>query len=195
MREPFWVFEDIESAQRRRLFAFRSVVWQATAHAWLSIPIFATSGAALAFAAGALRANPATWPSILAYGLLLYLTNVVHTLGHLLSGALVGRPMDGVLVTATFDVNLYSGDQSGLRRRVHVARALGGPLLNLLAGIAGLAAGPVLGSTWLQFFGYASVASALWTLLPIAPMDGWVLWHMRGDIDPRAQGAGGSRYR
>lgn len=182
MGEPFWVLDDIDHAPRRRLFTLCSVEWQATAHAWLSIPIYAAAGTLLAFAAGELRADPATWPGVLAYGLLLYLTNVVHTLGHLLTGALAGHPMDGVLLTATFDVDLYQSEQAGLGRRVHVARALGGPLANLLTGLAGLAAGSALGWTWLEYFGYASLASALWTLLPIAPMDGWVLWHAQNNV-------------
>ena len=182
MRRPFWVFDDIDRAPRRRLFTLCGVEWQATAHAWLCIPVYTVAGALLAFGVGDLRADPATWPAALAYGVLLYLTNVVHTLGHLLSGALIGHPMNGVLVTATFDVDLYRGEQAGFGRRVHAVRALGGPLANLVAGLAGLAAGSAPGTTWLMFFGYASLASAFWTLLPIAPMDGWVLWHTQDDV-------------
>ena len=84
--------------------------------------------------------------------------------------------MQANLVTATFDVNLYTGDQSGYARRVHLGRAFGGPLLNLAAGLVSLGLWRWLGWNWLALYGYMHLASGLWTLFPIAPMDGWIIW-------------------
>jgi hypothetical protein len=176
MKKPFWVLENIDPTARRRLFTWWGVEWLATRYAWLSLLTFGAVGLALAALLGGRPVAPGFWRAGLAYGLLFYSTNVVHTLGHVLGGRLVGRPMQANLLTASFDVNVYTGDQSGYTRRVHLGRALGGPLLNLVSGLVSLALWRWLGWTWLLISGYMHLVGGLSTLFPIAPMDGWVIW-------------------
>lgn len=60
--------------------------------------------------------------------------SLCHAFGHILSGKMVGSVMDELLLTATRDVNLYYGDQQVYPGYVHLGRALGGPIFNLLVG-------------------------------------------------------------
>ena len=174
--KPFWVLEDIETIPRRKLFTMFGVDWLATPFAWLSILIFCAFGSGIAL----LVEDATRFSSLLLggarYGLLLYLANVIHTLGHLLSGKIVHSPMDANLLTATFDVNLYVGDQSRHDKLVHIGRALGGPALNLLMGMVAIGVGRQVGVAWVKAFGFINLASGVWTLLPIFPMDGWLIW-------------------
>jgi Zn-dependent protease len=175
MKKPFWVLENIDATTRRYLFTLWDINWLATRYAWLSVPIYFTAGLTIAALLGELSIQPQLWLSGIFYGLLFYSTNIMHTLGHILSGHLVRQPMQANLLTATFDVNIYTGEQSGYPRRVHLGRALGGPILNLTAGLISLVLGRSTDWSWLVILGYMQLASGLWTLLPIAPMDGWVI--------------------
>lgn len=108
------------------------------------------------------------------------ITTLLHQFGHILGGKIVGSPMDELLLTATRGVNLYHGDQTLVPSHVHLGRALGGPIFNLLvAGVIYLLLPFVergfifdllasLAATNL-FFGAGS-------FLPLPSIDGWVIW-------------------
>jgi membrane-associated protease RseP (regulator of RpoE activity) len=170
------VFEDTGAVRRRRLFTLLGVDWLATPYAWLSVPFFAALGTAAAF--GLARSEPleARLVAGLGYGLLLYLAHVLHALGHIVSGKWAGAPMDANLLTATFHVNLYYGDQSAVEQAVHTKRALGGPALNLLSGLIAVASGTMVQNGFLAFFAFASIAFGAFVLLPIPSLDGGVIW-------------------
>lgn len=107
---------------------------------------------------------------------------LVHALGHIVGGRVVGSPMDELLLTATRGANLYRGDQAALPGRVHLGRALGGPLLNLIF------VGTLLALSWLlpsPPTGLASetISSLISTGLtfglgglPLPSVDGQVIW-------------------
>jgi hypothetical protein len=181
MRRPFWVIEDIDIRTSRHLFDLWSIRWLATRNTWASVVFSALIGLGVAALLGQLTADPSSWLTGLGYGLLFYSTNILHSIGHMLSGHMVAHPMQANLLTATWDVNHYEGDQSMFPRRVHVGRALGGPLLNFAIALLSLALWRWLGWTWLMVAAVMHFGSGIFTLLPIAPMDGWVLWqHLRG---------------
>ncbi len=108
------------------------------------------------------------------------ITTLLHQFGHILGGKIVGSPMDELLLTATRGVNMYHGDQTRVPSYVHLGRALGGPVFNLLvAGVIYLLLPLVergfvfdllvsLAATNL-FFGAGS-------FLPLPSIDGWVIW-------------------
>ncbi len=108
------------------------------------------------------------------------LGTLVHALGHILGGKLVGSPMAELLLTATRGVNLYHGDQSALPGRVHLGRALGGPVLNLLVGLAFLALTPIAGEGPTQALLSRLAAVNLFfgagAFLPLPSVDGEVIW-------------------
>jgi hypothetical protein len=116
----------------------------------------------------------------LVFALAVEVANICHAFGHILSGKIVGSPMDELLITATRDANLYEGDQRRFPGHVHLGRALGGPVFNLI--VAGLlyAGLPLLTPGLSQhlatriadinlFFGVGS-------FIPLPSVDGEVIW-------------------
>jgi hypothetical protein len=104
----------------------------------------------------------------------------VHAAGHILGGLLVRSPMDELLFTATRGINLYSGDQARYPGRVHLGRALGGPLLNLLWAAVMFAGLPRFGSGFLAALAASLASTSLFigagSFLPLPSVDGWVIW-------------------
>ena len=173
---PWFVLEDLNKPSHHRLFTLLGVDWLATSYAWLSLPLYVALGLLAAFLANGGSAVEARLLTGLGYGLLIDLTNLPHSLGHILSGKLVGAPMDANLVTATFHVNLYQGDQSGYSKLVHIGRSLGGPLGNLLVGLISLGVGKLVAGDGLSLFGMMNVVVAIFLLAPTPSLDGWVIW-------------------
>lgn len=170
MAQPLGVFEDIHTAPRRKLFTLWGVRWLATTTAWLSVPLFLAAGIVLALLGGD------SFGHGLALGAAIFVANVVHSFGHILSGKAVGAPMHANLVTATRHINLYTGPQEGLPARVHLGRALGGPLTNLIVGLLALILHFSAGGTLLRTFGMVNVVIGVGAFAPIPSADGEVIW-------------------
>ena len=105
---------------------------------------------------------------------------VVHAAGHILGGLAVRSPMDELLFTATRGINLYSGDQARFPGRVHLGRALGGPLLNLLWAALLFAGLPLVRPGFLADLAASLASTSLFigagSFLPLPSVDGWVIW-------------------
>jgi hypothetical protein len=100
----------------------------------------------------------------------------IHSLGHMISSKLVGAPMSYLLVTATRQVTIYEGDQSQFSPRVHITRAIGGPIANIVAGLIGLLLTASMGATpALLYFTIVNLL-AVFAFLPIPTVDGEVIW-------------------
>lgn len=174
MANPLGVFEDIDTAARRRLFSFLGVPWLATPWAWVSVPGFLALGVLIAAAGGVGDSGEECFMIGLGYGALIFAANILHTVGHILSARAAGGPVDTVLITATRHLTLYLGAQDGVPRRTHLGRALGGPLMNLTLGLIVLA---LAGSgRFLGFFGTVNLVIGVGALLPIRSVDGEVIW-------------------
>ncbi len=148
------------------------------------MPLYLAFGAAIGLLAESGTSLDARLLIGLAYGVMVYLTNGLHSLGHIISARLVGAPMDENLVTATFYVTLYYGDQTRHSRWVHIGRSLGGPLANLLTGLVALGLWQLADAGWLAFFALGNLLLGIYLLLPIPSIDGWVIWSellRRGD--------------
>ena len=183
---PLLVLEDT-TRPRWRLFRVLGVEWWATRWAWVS-PLFWVGlgyGVAWGDPAGGGSGAARLATAGLVYGLLLYLTNTAHTLGHIAAARLARTPMDAVVLTSTRDVNVYRGPKREVAERVRVVRSLGGPLANAVVGAVclgaglGLADGSITAVTpvgWLRMFGVFNVCIAAWTLAPVPTMDGWIVW-------------------
>jgi hypothetical protein len=171
---PLLVAEDINA--RRRLFRIFGVSWSATRYAWLSPLSWGALGLALALAspkdAGAGRLLVAG----LGYGALLFAANILHSVGHIMAGRLVGTPVDTVLSTSTRDVILYVQPGTAAPVRCRLGRSLGGPAANLAVGCALALVGHLAQASWASMAGLVNVAIAAWLLMPIPSLDGWVLW-------------------
>jgi len=176
MKKPLLVLEDTSPESRHALFRFGGVTWAATRYAWLSPMFWAALGAVLAFAE---QRNETVEGALLVgcgYGLILYGSNVIHSVGHILAGRVVGAPMSTNLLTSTRDVSVYVQPGASAPRGLRLGRSLGGPLANMLCGVIALAAGGPESSRWLAVFGSFNIAVCLWTLTPVPSLDGWVIW-------------------
>jgi hypothetical protein len=176
MAHPFLVAEETGPAFRRPLFRLVGVTWAATRYAWLAPMFWCAMGILIALA----EHRPAgdAVPAGVGYGLLLYASNILHTLGHIVLGRLAKAPMAVNVLTSTRDVNVYVQPGASAPPGRRVLRALGGPLANVLGGLAALVASRFVGSSWLPVVGYANLAIGLWTLAPVRSLDGWVIWRI-----------------
>ena len=176
MSRPLLVFEDISRAPRRRLFGFLGVEVMATPYAWLSVPFFCVLGILISYGQRPEEIGFWTVEVGLEYGLLLYFTNMLHSLGHILAARKIGAPMEILLLTGTRDVTLYRKEKPEPSKWMFIGRSLGGPAANVLVGFIALGIWHLLAAAWLLTFCVFNFAIAAWTLCPVPSMDGWVIW-------------------
>lgn len=176
MKRPLLVFEDIQTTPRRKLFTLLGVQWMATPYAWLSLPFWCLLGILTSLVGEYGTSTGGDLLIGLGYGLLLAVANAIHSLGHVIASRLIGAPMDVILMTATRNINLHLKDQSGYSKGIDIGRALGGPLLNIAAGLISFGIAKLSGSEWLTPFALFNVVIGIFTLIPLPSLDGWVIW-------------------
>jgi hypothetical protein len=176
MSRPLLVFEDIATTPRRRLWRLLRVDVMATPYAWLSVPFFCVLGFLVAFGQRPETLGANTVTAGLEYGLFLYLTNALHSLGHILAARMVGAPMEVLLLTGTRDVTLYRRDEPRPSKWMYIGRSLGGPVMNLFIGLIALGISHLSSAGWLFMLCIFNFAIAAWTLCPVPSVDGWVIW-------------------
>lgn len=181
MPRPFLVAEETGPAFRRTLFRLFGITWAATRYAWLGPLFWCAMGILIALAEQ--RPPGDSFTVGVGYGLLLYASNVLHTVGHIVFGRLAKAPMAVNVLTSTRDVNVYVQPGASAPPGRRMLRALGGPLANVLGGLAAFAPSWIFATRWLSMFGYFNLAIGFWTLAPIPSLDGWVIWRtvFRGD--------------
>jgi Zn-dependent protease len=180
---PLFVVEDIQpSAPRRTLFTWFGVRWNLTRWGFLFPIVYGSPGLFLA-----LLVLPAAEPLLgrIGYGvlagLMIVLATILHETGHMLSAGLVGGQMKELLFTATRPLTLY-WDEHEPRHGVHLARALGGPMMSLLLGLTSLvmwlAAGFEGAGARLAWgtFCLTNLVYGIGSLLPVPTVDGEVIW-------------------
>ena len=109
------------------------------------------------------------------------ISTLIHALGHILGGKLVHSPMDELLLTATRGVNIYHGDQDTIPGFVHLGRATGGPVLNLLIygvimQLLHYSSGAGFRSDVLAAIASTSLFMGAGGFLPLPSVDGQVIW-------------------
>ncbi len=174
MRKPLLVLEDITA--RRSLFRVCGINWSVTRYAWLSPFFWVTLGFALAFVSQRSTDVPRLLVAGFGYGAVLYAANIFHSVGHIIAGRVLGTPVEAVLATSTRDVIIYRQPGTAAPARCRLGRALGGPAANLAVGCALALAGHLLAISWILVAGFMNVIIAIWTLLPVPSLDGWVIW-------------------
>ena len=174
MRKPLLVAEDITT--RRSLFRAFGVSWSATRYAWISPLSWATLGLAMAVADRRDGDGTSLLGAGLGYGAMLYGTNILHSVGHIIAGRAVGAPVQAVLLTSTRDVTIYTQPGGAAPARCRFGRALGGPVANMVIGCALMLAGHFVQASWIAMAGLVNVGVGVWTLMPVPSLDGWVIW-------------------
>jgi hypothetical protein len=172
------ILENLDTVRRIPAGRVLGVPVSVTPWLWLGPVVFFGLGLALnaALPLGQ-AARQAGW---LAAGI--EISTLIHALGHILGGRLVGSPMDELLLTALRGVNIYRGEQAALPGRVHLARAAGGPALNLIACAAAAWLAPLAGAgpagQVLAQVASTSLFMGLGGLLPLPSVDGEVIWRV-----------------
>jgi hypothetical protein len=171
---PLLVAEDI--TVRRRLFRLFDVSWLATRYAWVSPLFWAALGFAMTLAKPGGAGGARLLVEGIGYGVVLYAANILHSVGHVIAGRVVGTPAEAVVMTSTRDVIVYVRPGAAAPALCRVGRALGGPAANVAVGGALMLAGHLTRASCVAMAGLVNVAVAAWTLMPVPSLDGWVIW-------------------
>jgi hypothetical protein len=110
------------------------------------------------------------------FGGLLILVLALHILGHILSSKLVAPPMTEARITPTLIETRYHDDPRDVPSKVHLARSLGGPIINFVLGGISLIILDDIQNPALAFFAWANLVIGLIVLLPFPSVDGGVIW-------------------
>lgn len=178
MKKPWIVFEDLENRPPRKLLSLGSVDVYATRLWWISLIWMFGFG----IAAGLLFAPVSGFREKLivglGYGLLVILAAATHNLGHFLGGRLVGAPMSAFLLNASIPIDRYTDkDERQLASKIHLSRALGGPVFSALVGSVVLSINAVaVNNAFIQFYGVMNWFIAVGAMLPISGIDGETWW-------------------
>lgn len=125
----------------------------------------------------------------LAAAIIHLLSDTAHQLGHAWAAQRVGHPMSGIRYWGVLSASVYPPDEGQLPARIHIRRALGGPIVSLLLSIV---AGtivlliPTRGTLWLLalfFFLDNLLVFTIGALMPLGFTDGSTLlyWMRAGD--------------
>jgi hypothetical protein len=111
-----------------------------------------------------------------------YFSAFWHDAGHAIAARASGHPMIGLRLWTVFATNEYPADEGELPARVHVMRALGGPIasavLTLVFGALTLFSSQGSAVWWLMLFGFLDnlLAMTLQAFVPLGFNDGATLW-------------------
>lgn len=155
----------------------------AAPNAYVSLSALALATAIVAGVA--LQLPPALalgWGALYVIGHLF--NELVHHAGHAVAARQTGYPMRGIRLVYVLAVSLYPKDEPRLPARVHIRRALGGPVASALLSIAwGVVALAVRDSApaarwlvWAIWFDCLLIFT-LGAFLPLAWTDGGTLLH------------------
>lgn len=113
-----------------------------------------------------------------------WLSDFWHQLGHAVAARRIGYPMTGLRFWGIFSTSLWPPDEPPLPGRIHIQRALGGPIASILLGavaaVIALLLGPEAGLAW-PLAVFAAVDNLLvlgfGAFLPLGFTDGSTILH------------------
>ena len=169
------ILENIGSSNQRKLFKLLGVDYVATSRAWIAPIWIAIFGIILSLIFAPVDGLLSLILTGLAYGFLIFMTIFFHDLGHILSSRMVKAPMQTIVLSATVNATLYDETEEH-PSYVHIARALGGPVLNMLLGLATMTIYNLAASNhFLELFWLTNLILAGITMLPAPSFDGDVI--------------------
>lgn len=164
------------SPSRRTLFTLLAVPWTADSRAILFILPKLLIGCMVAAVFTPGNTFMATILTGLVYGVLLNVILLLHILGHILSSKLAQPAMTEARITPLMIQTRYDDDPPSLSAQVHLLRAVGGPVMNLVTGTLALLVWLSVGGQYLLFFALANKIIGVMVLLPLPTVDGAVIW-------------------
>jgi hypothetical protein len=118
-----------------------------------------------------------------------WLSDLLHQLGHAIVARSAGYPMSGLRLWFLLSSGLYPLNEPELPARTHVRRALGGPIMSLIATVIAGVIAWLMGSagspyTWIAVFAFLDnlLIFTLGAFLPLGFTDGSTLlrlWRAR----------------
>jgi hypothetical protein len=173
------IIEDLDSVRHIPIGRLWGVRLSITPIAWLSPLVFFALRLLFGLLAPGMSLSERLYDALL-FTIAVQIANPLHALGHIISGKLVRGVMDELLITATRDVNLYNGDQGAVPSYVHLGRALGGPVFNLLMAGIFYAVLPLIsvgiGYTLVERIASMNLFLGVGGFLPLPSLDGEVIW-------------------
>jgi hypothetical protein len=173
------IIEDLDSVRHIQIGRLWGIRLSITPIAWLSPLVFFALRLLFGLLAPGMSLGERLYDALL-FTIAVQIANPLHALGHIISGKLVRGVMDELLITATRDVNLYNGDQSDVPSHVHLGRALGGPVFNLLMAGIFYAVLPFIsvgiGYTLVERIASMNLFLGVGGFLPLPSLDGEVIW-------------------
>ena len=175
----YGIIEDLDSVRHIPLGRLWGVRLSATPIAWLSPLVFFALRLLIGLLVPGMSLSERLYDALF-FTIAVQVANPVHAFGHILSSKLVHGVMDELLITATRDVNLYNGDQSAIPSHIHLGRALGGPVFNLLMAASFYAVLPLIptgvGHTIVERIASMNLFFGVGGFLPLPSIDGEVIW-------------------
>jgi hypothetical protein len=175
----YGIIEDLDTVRHVPYGTFWGVKLSGTPLTWLSPFVFFGLRLALNLFGPGLSLAERLFDA-LYFTLAVEVASICHAFGHILSGKMVGSVMDELLITATREVNLYYGDQQVYPSYVHLGRALGGPIFNLLVAGICYALLPALSSGvahhLITRMADINLFIGVGGFLPLPSVDGEVIW-------------------
>jgi Zn-dependent protease len=170
---------DQKLADRVVLFTLLEVPFTVNAKSWQFVPPKLVIGVVIALI---------TLPNFpiaeriligLGYGLLILLTLSLHIIGHILSSRMIDAPVREARITPIL-IEVHHHDTTEVSTRVHLIRALGGPVMNLGLGVLSLLIWNLTNAHLALAFAVSNFAIGLFVLLPVPTVDGEVIWREVG---------------
>lgn len=174
-----FILENIERVRRHKLGSTLGVVWYTTPLGWISIAFSFISSMIVAVL---MHPEKALWKRLrsgMAHANALIFMEFIHTLGHIVSGKAAGAPMEANVITSTTHLNLYHRPPEQVSRTVHIIRSLGGPLANMVAGLAGWVRWRQTENKLWLFVALSNFVLGVGSLLPLPGIDGDTIWRGR----------------
>ena len=170
---------EFNPADRRVLFTLLDVPWTADAKSWQFVPPKLVIGVVIALLA--LPDIPIAERILtgLGYGLLLLFTLFLHIIGHILSSRMIHAPVREARITPIL-IEVHHHDTTDVPTRIHLIRALGGPVMNLCLGLLSLLIWNLTTAHMALAFAVSNFAIGLFVLLPFPTVDGEVIWREVG---------------
>lgn len=159
------------------LFRWLGVDFMVTQSAWQMLVFWGVFGVVVAL----LALGDLSFPARLGWGLVYALLGLVsyvgvHLGGHIVSGRSVNAVMSSAVADGVRIYNVYADPpDADLPPRVHLGRAVGGPLANLLVSLIAFIAWAAVGGHVLAFLAIFNLLSGLSSLVPIPGVDGHVI--------------------
>ena len=168
------VLDKTDESELRDLFTLFGTPYKGTKFYWLNPPLMIITGIIIAFIVAPVADPIARIISGIVYGLILISASVIHSYGHITSSRRVGAPVTYILATMTVSI-LHFDDTEDQPPRVHIGRAIGGPLASLIAGLIGLVLYAIVQSHFLAFFAFINLLFFVLTISPLPSLDGAVI--------------------